>query len=242
MDAQERTRFEENGKEWAVDKAEFVPHTHVHIFDGKIGKTQFMAGALGFPIALFGGHADYSEIPNYWIHPLVAIVYRPFSYSNGMFPSKTLTLTDKNATVENNPVIVLDHGKGDVWVDPAKDYLPVRYTLRRGGVDLYRMVLSYKNENDNGWLPQAWTIERLDSNGQTEASESATVAGFAINKPIADSEFELDLSSGAILEHESNGTITQSIIYPDGKQRPFKPGEFNGKNFQDLLNSEPDSK
>ena len=36
-----------------------------------------------------------------------------------------------------------------------------------------------------------------------------------------------------LVENSSNGTTTLSIIYPDGKQRLLKPGEFNGNNFQD---------
>ena len=120
-----------------------------------------------------------------------------------------------------------------VWVDPAKDYLPVRWASTSGD---FRADFSYQSDQVFGWVPHSWTIKRLHD------SETATISQFAINKPIADSEFELELPNGALVENSSNGTTTLSIIYPDGKQRLLEPGEFNGHNFQDLLKTEPVAK
>ena len=241
MDAQGRIRFEESGKEWASDKAEIVPRTFIDIFDGKIGKMQFLGGAMGFPTAHFCGVDSHRAGKSIWLYPLI-MIYRPFNQVTGVFASKTLTLIDKTATVENDPVIVLDHGAGEVWVDPAKDYLPVRYTERRTGFDRdrWRMELSYKHDDANGWVPHAWVIKMLDSLEKPQISESATVAGFSINKPIADSEFELDLSAGAYVDDQTKNELY--FMMPDGTHRPIPPGEFTAKNYEELLKSEPDSK
>ena len=94
--------------------------------------------------------------------------------------------------------------------------------------------ISYVADESNGWVPQSWTLET--SFGHVK--ESATVTKFSINKPIADSEFELDFSSGAIVQEKNE----LALVYPDGKRRQLQPAEIDGHNFQDLLNTEPDSK
>ena len=96
-----------------------------------------------------------------------------------------------------------------------------------------QISISYVHDESNGWMPHSWTIDAL----RGLLKESATVTTFAINKSIADSEFELDYSGGAIVQEAKQ----LSIVYPDGKRRQLQLAEINGHNFQDLLNSEPNS-
>ena len=58
------------------------------------------------------------------------------------------------------------------------------------------MTIAHRHDPVDGWIPQSWKIELLGRDGKPLVSESATVVEHSINKSIADSEFQLDLSGG----------------------------------------------
>ena len=93
-------------------------------------------------------------------------------------------------------------------------------------------------------------IRRLDTtildyrsvgeDGKLQVSESATVVEHSINKPIADSEFQLDLSGGAyVIDHPKADSISCDRTERSGQ---FSGAEFNGHNYEELMNTEPDGK
>ena len=49
-------RLDEDDKEWSPDKADYVPRTNIHIFDGVDDKRLFKGGATGFTCAFIGGN------------------------------------------------------------------------------------------------------------------------------------------------------------------------------------------
>jgi hypothetical protein len=233
VDSRNRYFYEEVGHSWIPKKGDFVPTHTVVLFDSKSYKTLSDKGHFDCPVLTVKEYTAGRPVPrSTWADP-IKFEFRPLSLAMGMFGANNLTLANQTEIIDNHRVCVLSDEYRTVWVDPAKDYVPVRWAATSGDL---RAEISYQSDESVGWVPHSWTIRRLPD------SETATVTRFAINKPIADSEFELDLSGGAILENSSDGGITRSIIYPDGKQRPLKPGEFDGHNFQDLLKTEPDSK
>jgi hypothetical protein len=230
VDAGSRYLYEEFGHDWIPEKGEFVPSHSVELFDGKLLKYFYGKGRFDHP------HVTIEENPkgplvgrSTWADP-IKMVFRPFSLASRTFDPKNLVLTNETEMIDNNRVLVLGDENRTVWVDPAKDYLPVRWASTAGD---YRAEVTYQRDEVVGWVPHSWTIKRLRD------SETATVTQFAINKPIADSTFALDLRDGALLQNNSERPITLSIIYPDGKQRLLKREEHS-KSFEELLKTEPD--
>jgi hypothetical protein len=239
MDGRGRIRFDDKSKEWAADKADLVPRSSIDLFDGKIRQIQHYDLESGDSTLILRENKIHSGAYGAVMHPL-ATVYRPISIGIAGFEAKNLTLANENATVDNKLVLVVDYGNGKVWIDPNKDYLPVRYTIEDKGVTYWRTEITYTRDDDHGWLPQSWTVEALDKSGKIQISEIARVVQFSINKPIADFEFELKLSGGALVYDLINKS--EYILRPDGTRSELDPGKFNGHNLQELLKSEPDSK
>ena len=230
-----RYLYEQFGHDWIIEKGDFLPSHSVALFDGKELKYFSDAGRVDYlhvlvmlnPTKPTGIRTDSSI----WSSP-VRMAFRPFSLAGQVCDSKNVVLT--NEIIDGNRVFALRDKELTVCIDAAKNYMPVRWTSPIGGL---QAEVAYQHDDDAGWVPHTWTMKT-----QYE-SETATVTQFAVNKPIADSDFELQLPNGALVEDNSTGTgeVALSIIYADGKQRPLKPGEFNGRNFQDLLESEPNS-
>ncbi len=123
-----------------------------------------------------------------------------------------------------------------VWIDPTKDFVPVRYSEQFGGIDLCVLNISYKHDSIDGWIPISWngTVKNID--GQIEISDSATVTKFSINKPISESEFNPDPAPGTIISNNINEE--EFLVLADGKQRLIQKGEFNGRNYTELLSGD----
>ena len=212
-DAGGRFLVEEFGHEWIPEKREFVLKHTVDLFDGKSSKSFYDQGRFDhLYVTVSENPKDPRLAGSIWVD-LIKLTFRPFSLAARAFDAKKLVLTDETEMIDNHRVLVMGDENRKVWVDPAKDYVPVRWASTSGDL---RAEISYQPDVVVGWVPHSWTIRRSNS------SETATVTRFAVNKPIADSEFELDLPNGALVENRSNGTVTLSIICPDGKQRPLK--------------------
>ena len=50
----------------------------------------------------------------------------PFRKGIGEFSPNALVLTDERATIDHQELFVLKSGSKKLWVDPSKDFLPVK--------------------------------------------------------------------------------------------------------------------
>jgi hypothetical protein len=234
MDGQNRIREEERGREWSNDKVEFVPREVAQIFDGTLNHTFYMKDQLGYPSLHIGGNNNDTVGKLVWLHP-VNMAFRPFGKSTGIFDEKKLSLDDKPSVIDGVPMWALHDGERTVMVDPEKEYIPIRCTTVKAGITRWEFDISYAHDENCGWVPQSWTIKYRGPVGLL-VSETAKVLSFSVNKQIADSEFDLDLREGAYVNDYSKKE--QYILRPDGTRRSLAPGEFNGKNYQELLQGE----
>ena len=168
------------------------------------------------------------------------MVFRPLTPAAGGFDPSTLKLTDQTESIENAPTLILTDGSKKIWVDPAKDFVPVKCIDQReytSSPSSSEFNIEYKHDQSNGWLPISLKQD-VDGGKYTESATVSRVHPLTnqSTRPNLHPTFE----GGAIISDASKNSL--SIAYPDGKQRLLKPGEFNGHNFQDLLKSEPDSK
>jgi hypothetical protein len=190
-DAKGRIRVEESGQEWSTEKSSLVPRIHLEVFDGANRRSLFLASASGTP----SDHvwSDSNAVGKLvWLHP-VNMVYRPFSKSGGVFDEKTIALTTEKADLGGQPMLVLSDAACQVWVDPTRDFVPVRYLVVRNGATEWQMDLSFTHDHECGWIPRLWTINLADPAGKPRITESAKVLEYTLNKPIENSEFDTDL-------------------------------------------------
>ena len=234
-----RTRFEEDGREWDDEKKLYVPRRTIDVFDGKSRNTFSTGGQVGFPAASFNwrnGPTFGRDLRN---SPL-RMALCPFRRGVGEFDATTLVLTDEKTTIDQRPVLVLKSGDKKLWVDPDKDYLPVKRVDEIHGFVDKVLEISYSRDKIHGWVPSAWSISLLDQAGKTTWKDTTVVSKFSINKTFADSEFELVLLYGTWVRNFA--TDETYILRANGEKRPILRGEYNGKNYQELLESEPKKK
>ena len=157
IDQTGRLRFEGDGQVWIIDRGDFGPRTTVTVIDGDV--QTFLASRSEThdgPTKIVNSGGE-GRMRDHRILPL-RLALRPSEFNRGSKvcdPTK-LSLTDETAEFEGDRVLVLKHELGTLWVDPAKDCLPVRYTQEAGGRVEDLIEISYVHDERFGWLPKSW--------------------------------------------------------------------------------------
>lgn len=84
----------------------------------------------------------------------IELALRPLG---GSLSSKDFELTSTVETVHGCECIVIYHRNGVLWVDPARDYVPLRYALIHRGTSRREFDVWYEPNTVVGWAPSAWT-------------------------------------------------------------------------------------
>ena len=92
-------------------------------------------------------------------------------------------------------VIEMEPGLGrqlSYWLDPARDYIPLREHWTRNGEDSMRWDYSYRADPTCGWALAGWTVTSIGMGGMVPFPITETVTEFTINQPIPASDFQIE--------------------------------------------------
>lgn len=246
-DGRGRMRFEECGPTWSARQAAIIPKTSARIFDGHREQILIEHGELDFPSANFRKGTAKQSYNGQAFFPLL-LVYRAVHDAIGVVETKSLVVEKKTEIVNKHVIVVLTDRHRvavdptrdivrSVWVDPARDFVPVQYTESIDGSVRTFVKIDYSKDAELGWVPQSWTMILTNEKGETDRSEEAKVTKYSINRELPESEFTLNLPTGTWVSDRD--TKEDYILRANGKRRPILPGEFNGANYEQLLHSEP---
>jgi hypothetical protein len=241
VDSKGRIRLDYLGQTWSDEKKAYTQNQHHNVFDSKTNQIYFPQGALSHPSAHIN-KGDPVSIIN--IIPLVPVraIFRPFDKNIGVFDRTGLVLTDDKEIVNGSLCLVLkspiyhisDDGKYQrkVWVDPNMDYVPVKICDSMKGLPVVQTEVSFVKVDRYNWIPKSWNISTLDLNGLVDTSFSGTVTDYKINEDFPDSTFQLDYQVGTFVFNAINNE--NYIVLENNEKRIVKPGEYNGKNYEQL--------
>jgi len=246
-DGRGRMRFEECGPQWSARQAAIRPKTSARIFDGHREQILIEHGELDFPSANFRKGTAKQSYNGQAFFPLL-LVYRAVHDAIGVVETKSLVVEKKTEIFNKHVIVVLTDAHRElvdprleivrsVWVDPARDFVPVQYTESKNGSVRIVVKIDYSKDAELGWVPQSWTMILMNEKGETDRSEAAKVTKYSINRELPESEFTLTLPTGTWVSDRD--TQEDYILRANGKRRPILPGEFNGSNYEELLRTEP---
>ena len=238
----DRIRKEYHGKGWSVDKVAYVPKTVINIFNNQEEITSFpiASGGNSFP-SFFISKKSTSTVGRGLKAKAIRITYRPFDAKIEQFDQSKFEMTEEEGVVDGRRCLVLWHkGKNSgvsVWVDPSRDFIPLRYYESRWGMPTTEVQVSYLKDGQHGWVPKSWKISCLEDTGRVSQSWSGTVDSWSLNERIPDSAFKVAPVVGSwVRDYRNDETY---ILLEGGKRRPILKGEFDGTNYEYLRNSDP---
>jgi len=241
-DGSGRIRLEDYGKDWSDKQEAYVPKETKDVFDGQLRRVFFPKGGE-FPNAHVTSTEACASARDIRLFP-IRLAYRAFDTTMGVLDEAGLTLTETKSIVDDRSCRVLRQ-RGDwfehtIWVDPARSFVPLRYTRSRQGVVRTQVEISYSEDKEYGWVPTSWNIVLLNKQtSNIQESWSGTVTEYKLNHPIPDVTFQLTYPPGTWVHDYV--TDQEYIIRGGGNRRPILRGEYTGDNYEQLLHSDPPS-
>jgi hypothetical protein len=96
------------------------------------------------------------------------------------------------------------------WLDPARDYIPLREHRTLNGEDQERLDISYGANPACGWAPVGWRESIVGSGGTVLSVFTDTITEFTINQPIPASDFQIETPPGAkVQDWRIGGSLTR---------------------------------
>jgi thiol-disulfide isomerase/thioredoxin len=83
------------------------------------------------------------------------------------------------------------------WLDPARDFIPLRQHRSLNGEDRERLDFSYRADPTCGWALAGWTESNVGMGGKVFNPITDTITEFTINQPISASDFQIEAPAGA---------------------------------------------
>jgi hypothetical protein len=238
LDAKGRQRLDRRGKEWCDEKQGYGPQTTIDIFDGQFRRFFSPESPVPYPCVQItkGGNSGSIILSNVQLLPVI-MAYRPLDATLGVFKRQDLLMSGDEGIVDGRNCIVLRQESADskntIWVDVARDYLPIRYFTTRRGRITKQVEVSYSKDERFGWVPSSWNILLFDTEGHLWQSFSATKVECEFNQEIPDQAFEVTYPVGTWVNDYPNKETY--LLLKNGKKRPILPGEYTGKNYDELL-------
>ncbi len=86
------------------------------------------------------------------------------------------------------------------WLDPARDYIPLRLHRMRHGEDRERVEITYQADPTCGWAPTGWTNTNVRQGGSMHNLKTDTIIEFAVNQPIQASDFQIHAPANVFVQ------------------------------------------
>lgn len=229
----DRMRYTIKGSQWAPEREEFLESTYLSVFDGSVGKTFYSDSDGGklFPLGFIDAKTDKNPDAQTCYLYAIFMNYRPFHPAMGQFSSQGWTMAGKGVVDGKDCLIVENVGNSwtkSCWVDPARDYIILRYTNRttRGSKDVSKLNISYLNDKNNGCIPSLWKAVLLfPERGTLNEGSTVSVSSYTINPSFEPSEFQFDFPVGTFVRHFQEKD--QYLVDKNGGKRIVTQEELN---------------
>ncbi len=116
----------------------------------------------------------------------------------------------------------------------------MRFEEYRRGKLIHLITLKYRQDEKNNWIPASWTNASYYGADTLRSSTTMNVKEFQLGEPLSSELFEIPTPVGTwVRKYDTDETY---ILRNGGEKRKILPGEFNGENYEQLLNSESPTK
>ncbi|MCI0742518.1 MAG: hypothetical protein L0Y72_26090 [Gemmataceae bacterium] len=235
VESKRRVRFDYDGQNWSDSQGKYVPFRTLEVFDGS-ARTVFFPIGHEFPSAHITKAEAATSARDVRSLPLL-LLYYPIDASLGQFRVDDVKFTDQKGIVGETHCLVLKHNEESLWVDPAMDFVPLRYYQYRKGAIHRHIELSYTQDKVHGWTAKSWKNVSFGPSGDLLDSMTSTVTEYKINEGISDGDFVLTYPSGTWVNNHM--TKDRYLVREGGSKRPILDGEYNGSNYETILRTEP---
>lgn len=238
LDQRNRVRLDYEGSIWSPRVNGPSPKISSTLFDGDVQKSLYTASEAEFPGLHIKKGTSAAVARN--VHTLaLRLIYRGFDDLLGPCNIAETTLANGQGLVDGRVCAIIKCKEAVVWIDAERDCLPIRYYQYRNGHPVRFLEVTYRESGTSQWVPVAWKDTRTTPGGEVLEAVTAKIAELRLNQPVTDDQFAMHLPRGTWVRNYV--TNERYIDRGDGDKRPILDSEFDGKNYDELLNTDPPS-
>jgi hypothetical protein len=144
------------------------------------------------------------------------------------FSENQLQLLPRTGVIDGRACAIVGFVNGQtkysIWTDPARDFVPLRFTISSSvtGETMTQADITYRQDPSHGWTPTGWQIVQR-ANGDMRRSIIARVTDSAINIAIPRSRFQIDFPPGTVVIDMRNNSERYVVGADGSKQIPRDP-------------------
>lgn len=224
-----KIRYEVDGQAWDDNSSNFVRQNYVSTINGKTNKTFYDRGQIGaelHPCGFVNTQTVSIDAGNYHLLPFV-LLFRPLDQSMGGFSDEGWSVATQEAFVGDSRCLVLERVRDglqqQIWIEPERDFVPLRLIQKAEGEERVRFTCSYQDEKDDGWIPSSWEIVVFDRGHLINESAQGRMVRYEINPRLDIHDFSFEFPPGT----EVTDHVQKKVYIPldGGGRRYLNEGE-----------------
>lgn len=227
-------RYSYQGPQWIDALGEFRNRSYLSVTDGRVSKHFFdkdNSSGEFYASGFINKDAAHTDARSQILLPLL-VLYRPFDPTvlGGTYDTRKYTVTAERGKVGSVECVILQHIRSTnerrnlLWLDPGREWLPMRLTTIAGGYPKFQIDLWYKQQGTDGWVPSGWkttvfadTVDK-DKRGLVFREYLATNVQSEFNIVLSEAEFQYDFPADTEVVDYRKG-FEWYIARPEGRKR-----------------------
>lgn len=248
--AGEFLRYSRNGPAPHLSKIhEFAERSYVFVVRPDDARTLFDGPDHGAHPAGWVNCSPRARLMDDYTMQGALLALRPLSAHVGGIDPAQYSLSPERGSIDGVSCYILQTqvnatATRRLWISADGDYRVLRQDAVRPTYPIYELTIHYAAASDDGVRPPSeWTTVVFSRNmvlNRNDVQEvyRSRVAEFALNRPAAPAEFELEFEPGTIVQDEV--TLGIGIVREDGRLRTVPKGELMaGMTWEQLMATDP---
>jgi hypothetical protein len=235
VNGNQRARLDYDGKSFVSKGNGYLDQRQIETWVNSVQKVLFLSGQQDFPNAHISMNANCPPARRPRALPIM-MVYRSLDNKIGVFDSNKLQLMKDKSIVDGQLCLILKDDESKLWIDPAKDYVPIRYQMIRRANIARSIDIKYITDSQHGWVPKSWKQVELGADGIIQDSVTVDISAYKISDEISDETFEVSYPPGTWVRDYIRDE--SYILREDGSRRMVLKSE-DGKDYEDLVRPNP---
>jgi hypothetical protein len=244
MDGEKLRHEYEGERQWSEEKDALVPISYASAYDGSAGKFLYPRGTeIGnWPQATIRAEKGLPDAKDAELRPIL-MNFRGLIAEVRYLDVGKLALTGRRADIEGASCVELQRVSSksgldnQLWVDPARDFVVVRYSTSLVGKSVYQITVQYLKDASGVWVPTSWVIiNHPPVQGESLFTTRAAVKDYKLNVPLDSTQFDLAFPPGTRVSDEKSKL---EYIVKQGEDKRIILKEDIGATYQQMLDSPP---
>jgi hypothetical protein len=168
-------------------------YSYVSVFDGRRGTVRLTTLLDSPPPATLETTTNV-DAQNLDVRPIL-MAFRPLDPVMGHLLMDRAVTNSSRTVYQGKSTFLLEERRDPsgwktiLWIEPERDFIVSRYAVMFEETCMIGIDIDYRHEAQWGWIPNAWRVTELLTDGHPRLLTTARVTAYSINGSVGEGEF-----------------------------------------------------